>query len=272
MIDEETFDRAQAILSQRRGDPSLRRSNASDYPLSGLLRCERCGRYLVGVSAHGRSDVYHYYACPGKLKYGECDLESLPREKIDLAILSQIKGIFLDDQLISRILQRVNTKRMENLPKKHAELRNIESQISQKRATIQKYLSAFESIPIGKRARSLNERVRQVEDEIAQLEERKGSLKDEITGSRLQSVTAEDVTKMIGRLEEIILSGRASEKKAFIRNVVKSIKVHSTSYIEPYYRIPSVRIMSGSAPRTELEPKPPQLNGLQTILSGIIDT
>lgn len=54
---------------------------------------------------------------------------------------------------------------------------------------------------------------------------------------------------MIGRLEEIILSGRSSEMKALMRNVVKSIKVHSISYIQPYYRIPSVRVMSGSAPR-----------------------
>lgn len=152
LTDEETFDKSQAILSERRGDPSLRRSNASDYPLSGLLRCQRCGRRLVGVSAHGRNGIYRYYACPGRLEYGECDLEYLPKERIDLAILSQIKRIFADDRLISSVVERVNMKRMENLPKKHAELSSLESQVSQKKATIQKYLSTFESIPIGKKS------------------------------------------------------------------------------------------------------------------------
>jgi hypothetical protein len=47
------FDRAQQILTERREDPSLRRSNQSDYLLTGLLRCERCGKRHVGASAKG---------------------------------------------------------------------------------------------------------------------------------------------------------------------------------------------------------------------------
>lgn len=248
LIDERIFNQAQQILSQRPGNPSLRRSNSSNYPLSGLLRCQKCGRYLVGVSAHGRSRVYQYYACPGKFKYGECQLENLPRETIDTNILSQVRKLFEDSQLISRILQRVNIKRAEKLPKKQAELRSIERQISQKRGIMQKYLSAFESGAL--QARSLNERVKEIEDEIALLKERKRYLEDEINRSKIQPVTVESVRKVIGKLEEVISSASPSEKRAFIRNIIKTIKVHSRSYIEPYYRIPSVRIMSGLAPRT----------------------
>ena len=39
------------------------------------------------------------------------------------------------------------------------------------------------------------------------------------------------------------------EKKAFLRNVIKTTKVRSYSHVEPYYRIPEFRIMSGLAPR-----------------------
>ena len=247
LIDEETFRKAQAILSERRGDPSLRRSNSSSYPLSGLLRCGRCGRHLVGVSAHGRGGVYQYYACPGKFKYGECELENLPRERIDISIISQVKKIFEDSQLISRILRRVNAKRMEKLPKKQAELRSIERQISDKRGILRKYLSAFESGAL--QARRLNERVQEIEDEIALLKERKSFLEDEIARSRIQPITVEDLGKVIRKLEKVVLSARPSERKAFLRNMIKTIKVHSPYYIEPYYRIPLVRIMSGVAPR-----------------------
>jgi site-specific DNA recombinase len=49
---------------------ALRRSNPGDYLLSGLLRCGRCKRAYVGMSAKGNRGTYHYYACsaPGSLR------------------------------------------------------------------------------------------------------------------------------------------------------------------------------------------------------------
>jgi site-specific DNA recombinase len=176
------------------------------------LPCQKCGRHLVGVSAHGRGGVYQYYACPGKFKYGECELENLPRERIEASILSQIERIFEDSQLISRILQRVNTNRMEKVPKKQAELKSTESQILQKRAIMRKYLFGFESGAL--QARTLNKRVEEIENGIALLEKRKRQLEGEINRSKIQPVTIEVVRKVIGRLEEVILSASPSEKKS----------------------------------------------------------
>jgi site-specific DNA recombinase len=44
LIDQELFDQAQAILSERGEDASRRRGNPSDFLLSGLVRCGSCGR------------------------------------------------------------------------------------------------------------------------------------------------------------------------------------------------------------------------------------
>jgi len=158
IIDEKTFNEAQTILARRREDPSLRRSNSSNYLLSGLLHCERCGRYMVGVNAHGRNDVYHYYACPGRFKYGECQMKNLPKEKIEKIILTQIRGIFKDDALLQRILKKVNIKIIEKLPKKKAELKNLEKEILKRKNIIQRYLLAFESGKMD--AVSCNDRVK----------------------------------------------------------------------------------------------------------------
>lgn len=136
---------------------------------------------------------------------------------------------------------------MEKLPKKQAELKSTESQILQKRGIMRKYLFGFESGAL--QARTLNKRVEEIEDELALLEKRKRHLEGEINRSKIQPVTVEVVRKVIGKLEEVILSASPSEKRAFIRNIIKTIKVHSRSYIEPYYRIPLVRIMSGVALR-----------------------
>lgn len=85
------------------------------------------------------------------------------------------------------------------------------------------------------------------------LKERKTSLEYEINQSRLEPRTLRDVGKAVAKLDKVILSANPSEKRRLLRNVIKTIKVHSHSHIEPYYRIPEFRIMSGIAPRTPLQ-------------------
>jgi site-specific DNA recombinase len=46
LIDEVTFQRAQAILRERGEDISRRRGNASDFLFSGVVRCASCGKGL----------------------------------------------------------------------------------------------------------------------------------------------------------------------------------------------------------------------------------
>jgi hypothetical protein len=47
LVDDDTFDKAQTILRRRHEDASLRRGNPTDFLLSGLVRCDRCGRAYV---------------------------------------------------------------------------------------------------------------------------------------------------------------------------------------------------------------------------------
>ena len=85
LIDDVMFELAQAILHERGADISRRRGNASDFLLSGVLRCGRCGKAYIGMSARGKGGLYHYYACTGRQKYGPtaCDNQRLPREKLE---------------------------------------------------------------------------------------------------------------------------------------------------------------------------------------------
>jgi site-specific DNA recombinase len=52
IVDEFTFAKAQAILAER-GEHARRRGNASDFILPGLLRCGKCGKAYIGISANG---------------------------------------------------------------------------------------------------------------------------------------------------------------------------------------------------------------------------
>jgi site-specific DNA recombinase len=66
LVSEETFFRAQAVLSGRSPTPAPKLRSHPDFPLRNFVRCEACGRGLTGSWSKGRSDYYAYYHCrPG---------------------------------------------------------------------------------------------------------------------------------------------------------------------------------------------------------------
>jgi site-specific DNA recombinase len=91
LVEQETFERAQAILARRHEDASLRRGNPTEFLLSGLVRCAHCKRAYVGTSAHGNGGRYTYYTCSTRYKYGpsKCNGDRLPKDRLEDAVLTQ---------------------------------------------------------------------------------------------------------------------------------------------------------------------------------------
>jgi site-specific DNA recombinase len=70
LVEARVFDTTQAILENRGEDMALRRTNGSDYLLTGLLVCEKCGKRFIGASAKGNAYRYAYYVCFSRHRYG----------------------------------------------------------------------------------------------------------------------------------------------------------------------------------------------------------
>ena len=147
LVDEATFERAQALLKERGKDCAQRVGQRSDFLLSGLLRCGRCRRAYVGMSARGNGGLYHYYACSGRQKRGPrgCDGERIPREKLEDAVIEQLAGIYRDGHLIRRAIEAAS----ENEGTERAALEDrrasVASEIKRAERAIDRYLDAFEN-------------------------------------------------------------------------------------------------------------------------------
>ena len=73
LVEPELFDAAGAILARRAAEPGTRRTDGSDFLLSGLpIVCDRCGHRFIGAAARGRGGRrYAYYTCyPGAATAG----------------------------------------------------------------------------------------------------------------------------------------------------------------------------------------------------------
>lgn len=108
IVDVALFDQAQRLREARARAPSVRRSNASPFLLTGLrLVCDRCGRPLVGAAAHGRSQRYEYYTCTTRLRHGKtaCDQDRLRRDDLEPAILAQLGEVYANSTLLRQALE-----------------------------------------------------------------------------------------------------------------------------------------------------------------------
>jgi hypothetical protein len=131
LLDELTFAKAQAILAER-GEHAKRRGNASDFLLSGLLRCGRCGKAYIGMSANGNGGRYHYYACTGRQKYGPeaCTGERLPREKLEQGVLRQLATVYRNEQLVGDALATAQAAAEQRRPELEQRLASIGAEIT----------------------------------------------------------------------------------------------------------------------------------------------
>src|ERR671936_1195071 len=86
--------------------------------LTGLIRCGRCRRADVGMSARGNGGTYHYYACSGRQKLGRagCDGERIPRDKLEAAVLAQLASLYRDGALVRKALDEAVAKQHAGRP------------------------------------------------------------------------------------------------------------------------------------------------------------
>lgn len=90
IIDTDTFDRVQNMLTlnQKRAGGATRQKR--EYACSGKIYCMRCGAPMIAVGGMGRgSNKYYYYACKNA-RCKECDKVNERQDKIDGWVVDEI--------------------------------------------------------------------------------------------------------------------------------------------------------------------------------------
>jgi hypothetical protein len=125
IIDEDLFFKVQKRLETTRLTERTRVENGENrvFFISGLIKCECCGRALVGHSAHGKNKVHRYYE--HKRVKGEklsCPVTRYPANEIEDAILKHLDKVLEDsgylDQIESNIKQCMGLSKAADKSKK----------------------------------------------------------------------------------------------------------------------------------------------------------
>jgi len=107
IIDQETFDRAQAILRQRRDRHGVsRRSIPSDYLLTRVLICHLCGKHMVGGLAKRNRRLgttrKWYWCSTYKLHTKDCPGERIHADKAEAEVIAKLRQVCQSEEILKR--------------------------------------------------------------------------------------------------------------------------------------------------------------------------
>jgi site-specific DNA recombinase len=256
LIDEDTFARARALLAERGEDFAVRRANTSDFLLSGLVRCGRCRRAYVGMSAKGNGGTYRYYACSGRQKLGRkgCDAQRINRDKLETAVLQQLAEIYREGTLIRQAIERVTARRDHDRAGLAERRTALGKDIQQAERALDRYHQAFETGHLG--AERFAERVSALDARLDALREQDHQLAQDLATDAPTTPDTAELAAIAQHLDHVIAAGDPKQAKALLRLLIAELRVNSSNEILPTYRVidPSVCAPTSSVELAGLEP------------------
>jgi site-specific DNA recombinase len=260
LIDEHVFQAAQALLKQRGEDLTLRRGNRSDFLLSGVVRCGRCKRAYIVMSAKGNGGTYFYYACSGRQKLGRkgCDGERLNRDKLETAVLDQLAHLYRDGDLIADAIQRAHRDHAADRPALEEQRRTVAEEIRRGERALDRYYEAFENGDL--EPAQFKTRLATLEQKLETLAEQEQELAAQISDPA-DSLDPTALAAVAERLRDTLARSQPEQTKALLRLLIKELRVNGRSEIIPTYRIviPEVCATTSSVGAAGIEPATPRV-------------
>jgi len=198
LVEAKVFETAQAILESRGEDMALRRTNGSDYLLTGLLVCEKCGKHFIGASAQEKAYRYAYYVCFSRHRYGtqECDQDRLRADELEDRVVESLLSTLARRELLEEAVERWGEIVETNRPDRERELAAAEARIRKAQGSLDRYFQAFEEGRL--REEICTRRIEELSAKLASLDARRSELAEEIPGSQPSVPDPAELAELVG--------------------------------------------------------------------------
>jgi site-specific DNA recombinase len=269
LIDEATFNQAVALMDARGEDHTRRASNASDYHLTGRIRCPRCGKALIGTAATGRTKTYRYYTCWSRARYGTdtCNGHRMNADTLDQAIFDALARFYRDHTNL--IKQAITHAATAHLDQQRDELTAIEKELTRAHSAIDRYLQAFEDGHLD--PGQVTDRLHTLKHKINQLTARRDELAD-LLADPPNIPPAAVLDDLSDHIAEIIRSGNTAQRKTLIEALVDEVKITGPDTIVPVFRVPQSTSRAHKTPEhTEAAAALPATTASDTMVRTMVE-
>ncbi len=234
----------------------MRAASRADFLLTGLVRCGRCRRAYVGMSAKGNGGTYHYYACSGRQKLGRrgCDGERLPKDKLEAAILHQLAGLYRDGSMIRDAIEQAAASSQTDRAALTEKRASLAKEIARAKRAIERYHDAFENGDLD-HAR-FKDRLSALDARLDTLHDQDQALAGELDADAPTAPDTATLHAVADHLEHTIAHGETEQAKALLAILIADLRVNSRAEVLPTYRLgtPAVCAPTSSVGDPGLEP------------------
>ena len=232
IISIEDFNRVQQLLTKRRPISQHPRTISSQYLLSGLLHCGKCGAAMSGCWA--KSGKYFYYECIQHQKKGKgvCNCRLIGKDKLEDFVLERIRENILTDENIRQLVRLVNEELVKNSGLYEEQLSEIGQQLGQAQGRLSKLYAALETGNVD--LEDLAPRIKELRAQQNELEDRRSELLDKMNEKAPDSLNTKQVQEYVSSLRTLLASSSFIERKSFLRSFVKRIELDEPRVVIDY--------------------------------------
>ncbi len=223
IVTQGEFARVRRLLESRAPKVTHPRRAASPYLLSGLAKCETCGKALTAAEA--KSGKYTYYVCQSMLKLGKdaCNCPRLNAKDFEQLIISTLREHILTESNI-RDLVKLLDEEMDGVARDQRDrLETVEAELAEVRRKMDRIWHFVENTELDMAdasERILEHRHRREHLEAAAEEARA------VLAERRQLLDSADVIAAFAtEMGEFLRTSEITETRAFIRSFVKEVTV-----------------------------------------------
>ena len=224
IVSKRDFQKARRLLGSRAPKKVNPRRASSPYLLSGIAKCETCGKAMTAAEA--KSGKYTYYICHSLLKRGKgtCKTPRLNAKSFEKLIVDEIRANILTEsnirdlvKLLDEEMDGVAREQRERLESIDGELEEVKNQLGR----VWHFIARSDSVDVAEASDLIVElRERKEKLEIA-TEEARALLKE-----RRQFLdSADTIAAFAAEMSEFLKTSELTETKAFVGSFVKEVVV-----------------------------------------------
>ncbi len=167
IIDIETWELVRKRMLENKKNKTNKSRVGREYILSGLMVCSKCGSAFVGSTTIKDEYEYKFYTCIGKKRAHICDAKNIAANEIEPLVVQLVKRDLLNGDMIERTADAIMSVVSDN----------TDNSIDEYKKDL-----TDTNVKIGNLMRSLETGIdsQAVRDRLAELESRRGILKDRI--------------------------------------------------------------------------------------------
>ena len=236
IIDRELWDKVQLILESKKGKPS--RIYDGEYPLTGILRCPKCGAGMViSRTTNTLADVTKkriaYYCCGNWKNKGTsvCNSNTIRVDKANEYVFKKIEELVSNEAMIKAVVKNINKERKDKVKPAKRLLGDIDKELEKLDKRKRKIFEAYEDDILTKE--EFQTRKDELNEKIRILEEEKKPLLNTISEEVSEEIPYEFIKDILMNFSKILNSSVSREQqKKLLHMIISEITMNESREIE----------------------------------------